>query len=411
MRFYFTIILSILSFLFCSNIYCQNIKVSSTIIDAENGEPIPYVTVYVSGNKGAVSNLDGHFEITVNEDSKLKISYVGYETLTLDAVDVPSEIQMHQLPNEINEVIVLSDIGIMKDIENKLESDYMKSSKELALLFNRVTIVQEGKKDMVEDVIVANSANNLRSINVASGNYWCEKSDGKNPREKSSFRHTNLHELLTIGPLVKDAKFWRNFILPFSEKPEGKAYELLYDISHETIVDEENRYIYKLSFKKIDKNSSSYKSKSKNIKRAIRQYEDKPIMEGVMYVDADDFSLLRIDAVIKGVIFNVAREVGMGRIVTDMNIHADYNHSKGFTEVDNMSFSVNSDVFRLYSIVTNVSDNPSLDESDSLNLYSIKNNLLTAITEAGETKLYLKLRDVIKRTKEEEMFIENQTKE
>lgn len=390
--------------------FAQDIKVSSTICDAENGEPIPYVTVYVSGNKGAVTNLDGHFEIMVSEDSKLKISYVGYETLTLNAADVPPQIMMHELPNEINEVVVLSDIGIMKNIERKLENDYLIGINEIALFFNRATVVHEGKRDIVEVVIGAKSANNLRSINVASGNYWCEKSDNNNTREKSSFRHTNLHEMLTVGPLVKDAPFWRNFIMPFSERSEGKAYELLYDLSHETIIDENNRYIYKLAFKKIEKKSESYKAKSRSIRSAIRQCEKNPTMEGVMYVDADNFSLLRMDAVIKNVYFNMARENGMDRTLADINIHADYNHSKGFTEVDNMSFSVNSQNFRLYSIITNVSDNPALDESDSLQLHDIVHNLLSAIKKAGETNLYMKLRNVIKRTAEEEQFIENQSK-
>lgn len=64
----------------------QNI-VKGTIVDS-NGEPIIGATVVVVGgkaNEGAISDLDGNFNINVPGGGKIKVTYIGYEPQTLIA--------------------------------------------------------------------------------------------------------------------------------------------------------------------------------------------------------------------------------------------------------------------------------------------------------------------------------------
>lgn len=63
----------------------QETIVKGTIVD-ETGEPLIGATVLVEGTSiGAAADLDGNFTIKCKPGAKLKISYVGYETMTVKA--------------------------------------------------------------------------------------------------------------------------------------------------------------------------------------------------------------------------------------------------------------------------------------------------------------------------------------
>jgi len=61
--------------------YAQSGKVSGTVTDADNGSPLPGVTVKVKGTPGAaISNVDGNYSITADGKATLVFSYIGYAT-------------------------------------------------------------------------------------------------------------------------------------------------------------------------------------------------------------------------------------------------------------------------------------------------------------------------------------------
>ena len=53
---------------------------TGTVVDAENGEPLPGVNILLKGtNRGTSTNVDGEFELEVESLSDtLIVSYVGY---------------------------------------------------------------------------------------------------------------------------------------------------------------------------------------------------------------------------------------------------------------------------------------------------------------------------------------------
>lgn len=61
------------------------ITVSGTVTAGDTGEPLLGVNILVEGTStGTITDLDGQFELKVpNEESRLVLSYVGYQTLTL----------------------------------------------------------------------------------------------------------------------------------------------------------------------------------------------------------------------------------------------------------------------------------------------------------------------------------------
>ena len=82
---YFKTLLYSLFFLFSVSIFSQNKIVSGLVVDA-TGNPIPGVNIIeeTQKNNGAVTDFDGNFTISINEDSKLIFSYVGYTTKKID---------------------------------------------------------------------------------------------------------------------------------------------------------------------------------------------------------------------------------------------------------------------------------------------------------------------------------------
>ena len=55
--------------------------IGGTIIDADSSEPLIGVSILEVGTtNGIVTDLDGNFSLTVQEDARLQLSYVGYET-------------------------------------------------------------------------------------------------------------------------------------------------------------------------------------------------------------------------------------------------------------------------------------------------------------------------------------------
>ena len=74
----------VLLFLFCAmaSVAISAQSVSGTVIDADNNEPLIGVSVLEVGTiNGIVTDIDGNFELTVQEGAKLQLSYVGYETV------------------------------------------------------------------------------------------------------------------------------------------------------------------------------------------------------------------------------------------------------------------------------------------------------------------------------------------
>ncbi len=82
--------------------------VSGTILDNKTGDPLIGVYVLLEGTQtGAVSDLDGRFSLSVPENATLVFSYMGYDTMTLSAVDAVQQKQfpMNASNTELEEVV------------------------------------------------------------------------------------------------------------------------------------------------------------------------------------------------------------------------------------------------------------------------------------------------------------------
>ena len=80
------ILIAILLFITAAVVQAQNITVKGTVLSKEDNEPLIGASVLCEENKaGAVTDIDGNFELKVPEGSLLKISYIGFNTKELKA--------------------------------------------------------------------------------------------------------------------------------------------------------------------------------------------------------------------------------------------------------------------------------------------------------------------------------------
>ena len=93
----------------------QNRTISGNVKDASTGDVLPGVTILEKGtNNGVVTDMEGNFTITVDENSTLLVSYVGYKALEIPVAGREDfSISMDLEVVNLSEIVVIG-YGTMK---------------------------------------------------------------------------------------------------------------------------------------------------------------------------------------------------------------------------------------------------------------------------------------------------------
>lgn len=91
------------------NIYlnAQTISLNATVVDDATGEPLPYASIYVSPEVGSMTNDAGEFQLELEQGQRIRISYVGYETLHTSVAAGEQTYRLRPLTANMNEITVL----------------------------------------------------------------------------------------------------------------------------------------------------------------------------------------------------------------------------------------------------------------------------------------------------------------
>ena len=93
----------------------QRNAIKGRILDA-TGEPVIGATIKVKGTtNGALSDLDGYYTINAQVGDQLEISYIGYKTRTIKAVQGLNNIILQEDSKNLNEVVVVG-FGTQKKV-------------------------------------------------------------------------------------------------------------------------------------------------------------------------------------------------------------------------------------------------------------------------------------------------------
>ena len=93
----------------------QKNAIKGRILDA-TGEPVIGATIKVKGTtNGALSDLNGYYTINAQVGDQLEISYIGYKTRTIKAVQGLNNIILQEDSKNLNEVVVVG-FGTQKKV-------------------------------------------------------------------------------------------------------------------------------------------------------------------------------------------------------------------------------------------------------------------------------------------------------
>ena len=359
----------------------EEIIVNAHVVDAQTGEVLPYANIYVSKDLGTLSNMEGDFTIKVKTDATLRLSYVGYETTTVQANKVAGNIKMKPLTKTLNEVSVVPWETILVNAGKKLNKEYDRRKKKTCRYFYRMTTSYR-KKSLVEAFMEAHSAVNLREIKILKGRHGRMTQEGlSNP----FIANMNFHHPLELGMVVRDNQFWMGLLTPININNSISTLIHNYDIQVEELSDGKGNSIYKyhLSNKSEKQNRNS-------------------ILTGTLYLDAKTLHVLKFEGRVENMFLDIYKDFYRKTTPLLLDVTINYSHDKGYTEVQNISYKVTNGDMSSAAILYNV------DDMD-LGLNSKKSkktgeNMLSSIDDAGFDRMLWAHSNIVQRTQEEEML-------
>ncbi|MEP7230415.1 MAG: carboxypeptidase-like regulatory domain-containing protein, partial [Ginsengibacter sp.] len=102
-------------FFFSSSIIVAQSKIEGRITDAETQAPLEGVSVAVKNSKiGTSTNANGQFSLDAPKNSKLQVSFVGYEPKEISAENGNLSIQLNSTTKQLSDVVVTA-LGVKKE--------------------------------------------------------------------------------------------------------------------------------------------------------------------------------------------------------------------------------------------------------------------------------------------------------
>ncbi|MBQ3992701.1 MAG: carboxypeptidase-like regulatory domain-containing protein [Bacteroidaceae bacterium] len=349
-------------------------KWSARVVDAESGEPLPYVSIYVAQGRGTMSNEEGRFTLSIGADETAKFSCIGYKTLQLRSG--AATVRMQPLSQELREVTItpIETEDILRRLAKQLRHESQKFATAEGRYFFRTTIIRQRRSEMMEGFMHINSAVNLNTMAVVAGKRY---DTGKDDDRYFYTHRTNMHRLLELGPYVCYSKFWETSIIPLNSFKQLQKY---YTYEATVMFDEDERRIYRIELRHNGKQPSRGRHRT--------------VVQGTLYVDAETEQLLRFDGEVLG-IFMSGLFVTDARKPTVLNIHALYDHQKGFTEVKSYFLEGENSALHFYARAFYVDKREGAGQI-------IDNNMVAAIKKAGDNPMLWEHYDVLQRVEAEE---------
>ena len=347
------------------------------VIDAETGEPLPYVAVYIGGGHGTLTNSEGYFHVDPNAvEGMLALSYIGYEKQQVAVSALPAIIRMKPMQMVLREVVVTPDEvnDILRRVIQHIERDYKKRKKETKGYFVRHLIRNTSDSYLIEGFLRARAAVNLREETMLSG------IGGRNEAGEESnlrLRRTNLQRVTEVGARTFQSIFWAETVQPLSSLRTVRRY---YRTKLETLHSEDGTRLYRIDFVWRNRKSETL---------ARRRY-----ITGRLFVDASTCRPLSFD----GVVNNAYQYVDFVRRPTLIKFHLGYDYSDGYAAVSTLSVSGGNELMKYNILLFNV---PDADLPSNKQVATTANTLVD-IEEAGYDSTLWQRFDIVKRTQEEE---------
>jgi hypothetical protein len=115
-------IATLLSLIFSSFLFCQNANIRGFVYDAESGEPLSFVTVFLKGtNYGVQTNVNGFYSITLLPAGTytIKVQSIDHDSSFSETVTVKTGELLNKKLNVPKAAIVLDEVKVDADAQLK----------------------------------------------------------------------------------------------------------------------------------------------------------------------------------------------------------------------------------------------------------------------------------------------------
>ena len=366
----------------------QEVKLQGHVQDAKTGELLPYANIYVAAGRGTLTNAEGDFRLSVEDKDVLTFSYIGYEKLKLKAADVPKVVKLKPFEQALKEIVVkpIDKLDILKQVINNLKQDFSKHKKDRQGYFMRALLENKEDTYLIESLMAARSAINLREEEMLSGRTGLNTEGDKS---SIALRLTNIQRTAEIGPSAFMSDYWEQAIKPLNNLSTTKNY---YDTELETLLGNEGEKLYRIVFRLSDK---------KRPKWHEEYLEERRHIVGTAFVDAKTIRLLRF----QGKVENAFQNVNWRRQPTDINFQMSYDYSHGYASVNNLAVQGGNEGMKYKVLLYNIHDDDIISSSSGF----IGENVLNVVDNAGFDSTLWEKYNIVKRTEEEEIAFFGET--
>ena len=305
------------------------------VVDAETGEPLPYVIFKMIDKRGTLSNVDGYYVLYAEPSDKVTVSFVGYEPQIYKAKKLPDEIRMKPLTSTLTEVKPIPIENIMLKFIKKLN----KENSIWANYYNYYFFRQRTSNPDYGEVVVeaffwAFSSININHPRFVNGRkYYAKKTERVKDSDISSYTQSNIHHLLCLSPEVPLGG--RNRLTERLNFPLPEWATEISDLEGRTftcteIISEKGDNLYKVDIRVDPKRSAEAAGLRPELNNIRLSSEH--ALSGTMYIKKKNLHLVSFDGKLEG--YYAKEYYTDGEMTTPVNvrIHIDYTHRLNFTE-------------------------------------------------------------------------------
>lgn len=376
------VIISLFCFLLSISVDAQKLNLNVHVVDARNGESLPYVNVYaLTSNKGTISNHEGKFAIAADSDEMIRIGFVGYEMVNLKASQMPKTVRLVPCNILLDEVQVTANEYILLQVSKDLKAQLKKHASKKCQFFMRM-LTTCMNKEQTEVFATANSVGNINNLSIVTGNHSRKMNEGENPM----ISYMTLHRYFELGPWAERTTLRRKPICPLKPDLTIEYLQKHYNIRNEVFEDKDGNRYRRLTLQRLPSVTA-------------------PILTGELYLDATTNKMLRFLGQLENseISFDLVNVFNFAP--SKCKIHINYKNSKkGVTEISNVAVQVSSGDIHSQGIMFNIDDMKLNLKSSNLE-FETSNDIVSTVRNVGYNQKLWNTTNIVKRTDEEERLM------
>ena len=150
----------------------QTQRFEATVYDAVTHEPLPFASIYLSPEISTITNLDGAFVIDCEPDDILRVSYVGYNNLSVKASQMQGAVVLKPHEHLLPGVVVLPVAPLINKICKETLKQMRKHKSKTSEFFYRQTAFADSTcYEFLEAFLDGGSGVALHDLQLMTGRY------------------------------------------------------------------------------------------------------------------------------------------------------------------------------------------------------------------------------------------------